>query len=284
MMTSAVINSYTHIRRAAEPLRLTLLLSAALTLTNCAPSRSSQAEQIYGQAVEAFSAKKIGAAKVLLDSIRNCYPDVPAVYRDARELYKAVAHYESERTIAFLDSMLQVCEAERQTLLKDMVIDDPEAPSPRYIAKSQQAFRSFDRCLVKASSDINGEFSLISVYTGEKAVHHNRFTARVGDEFVELPEMDELFRNEFSDGESVWETVRYTGHEAADVAKFIVVHQQDRVLVEMLGEKSRYLTYLTDVDKEAIAKVWSLSCSLRESRKIKGMIRSSRLEMTKQKM
>lgn len=283
-MTLAVISSFANISRVAEPFKLTLVLAATLSFGGCAPSRSSQAEQIYGQAVEAFSAKKIGTAKVLLDSIRNFYTDVPAVYRDARELSNAVAHYESERTISFLDSMLCACDAEQKILLKQMVVDDPDDPSPRYIAKSQQAYKTFDRCLLKATTDANGEFTIISVFTGPKSIHHNRFTVHVGEEFVELPDEGDLFRNEFSDDETVWETVRYSGQNAADVAKFIVQHQQDRILVEMLGEKSRYLTYLTDIDKEAIAQVWDLSRSLRESRKIKGMIRSSRLEMTKHRM
>ena len=256
------------------------LASVLLLMVRCAPSRQHQAEQVYACAVDAFSARKIGAAKTLLDSIHNHFVDVPDVYRDARELSRAVARYENERTIAFLDSMLFACDAEQQILLKLMVVDDPDAPSPRYISKTQQAYRTFNRSYVKAATDANGLFSLISVFTGDKSLHHDRFTISVGDEFVEMSQVsDAAYRNEFSDDERVWETVRYSGTEAAEAAKFIESHHQDRVAVDFIGSKAHFITYLTDADKDAIAHVWALSRSLRESRKIKGMIRKSRLEM-----
>ena len=133
---------------------------------------------------------------------------------------------------------------------------------------------------VKAATDANGLFSLISVFTGDKSLHHDRFTISVGDEFVEMSQVsDAAYRNEFSDDERVWETVRYSGTEAAEAAKFIESHHQDRVAVDFIGSKAHFITYLTDADKDAIAHVWALSRSLRESRKIKGMIRKSRLEM-----
>lgn len=257
---------------------------ASLSLASCAPSRQRQAQDVYAQAAEAFSAKKIGTAKALVDSIHNHYADIPAVYRDARELSKAVERFENERTIAFLDSMLFACDAEQQILLKLMVVDDPDAPSPRYIAKSQQSSRAFNRCYVKAATDVNGAFSLISVFTGEKAIHHDRFTLSVGDERVEMSAVtDDAYHNEFSDGESVWETLRYSGQEAAEAAKFIESRQEERIAVDFRGPKTHYLTYLTETDKEAVAHVWALSRSLRESRKIKGMIRMSRLEMKNMK-
>lgn len=269
-------------RNSHIALRLTTLALTALTLTCCAPSRQHQAEQIYAQAVEAFSAKKIGSAKTLLDSIHNHYVDVADVYRSARELSRAVARYENERTIAFLDSMLFACDAEQQILLKLMVVDDPDAPSPRYIAKSQQSYRTFNRCYVKATTDVNGAFSLISVFTGERAIHHDHFSLSVGEDRIEMsPVVDASYRNEFSDDEHVWETLRYSGHEAADAAKFIENNQDQRIALNFVGPKAHYVTYLTEADKEAVAHVWALSRSLRESRKIKGMIRMSRLEMKK---
>lgn len=271
-------------RNSISGLILVPFAIAALMLVSCEPNRRQQAEDVYAKAVDAFSAKKIGTAKALLDSIHNCFVDVPEVYRDARELSRAVARYENERTIAFLDSMLFACDAEQQILLKMMVVDDPDAPSPRYIAKSQQTYKTFNRSYVKAATDVNGAFSLISVFTGQKALHHDRFILSAGNETVEMsPVADAAYRNEFSDGEYVWETLRYSGHEAAEAAKFIESRQGQRIAVDFLGPKAHFMTFLTEADKEAVAHVWALSRSLRESRKIKGMIRMSRLEMKNMK-
>lgn len=270
--------------RHYAPLVLISLAATSLSLntTSCTPSRKQQAEHVYSTAVEAFSQKKIGEAKTLLDSIHNHYADVPVVYREARELSKAVSRYENERTISFLDSMLFACDSEQQILLKLMVVDDPDAPCPRYISKTQQAYKTFNRSYLKASTDANGLFAIISVYTGEKAIHHDYFTLRSGDEFVTMPTAtDGSSRNEFGDDEHVWETVRYSGQDAATAAKFVEAHHGDRISLELQGPKAHYVTYLLDADKDAIAHVWALSRSLRESRKIKSMIRASRLEMSK---
>lgn len=254
----------------------------ALSLASCAPSRQQQAEYIYSQAASAFSAKKIGTAKVLLDSLNNYYMDVPSVYRNAHDLSRAVKRYENERTISFLDSALSVCASQQTELLKTMVVEDPDNPSPRYIARSQQAYNSFSRCLLRAAADANGIFSLSSVFTGPKPIHHDHCILRSGDLYVEMsPVSDGSYNHTFTDGESVWETVMYPSDEAAAVAKFIEANQSERISVEYLGPKAHYVSYMTDVDKAAIVQVWSLSSSLRESRKIKSLIRSTRLEMTK---
>ncbi len=254
----------------------------ALSVASCAPSRQQQAENIYSQAASAFSARKIGTAKVLLDSLHTYYMDVPSVYREARDLSHAVGRYENERTMSFLDSTLSARDAEQKELMKAMVVEDPENPSPRYIARTQQAYNSFGRCLLRAATDANGVFSLSSVFTGPKAIHHDHCILRSGDLFVELsPVYDASYNHSFSDGENIWETVIYSSDEAAAVAKFIESNQSERIAVEYLGPSAHYISYMTDVDKEAVAQVWSLSCSLRESRKVKSLIRTTRLEMTK---
>lgn len=231
----------------------------ALSVASCSPGRQQQAEYVYSQAAAAFSARKIGTAKVLLDSLQNYYMDVPSVYRNAHDLSHAVARYENERTISFLDSALTVCGSEQNKLLKEMVVEDPDNPSPRYIARSQQAYNSFNRCLLRAATDANGVFSLNSVFTGPKPIHHDHCVLRSGDLFIELsPVSDATYNHSFSDGENVWETVIYQSDEAAAVAKFIDANQSERIAVEYLGAKAHYISYMTDVDKAAISQVLSL--------------------------
>ena len=103
---------------------------AALTFLSCSPSRKQQAEQIYDMAIDAFSAKKMGVAKSLVDSLKTSYADIPQVYREARDLEKIIARYEIERTVAFLDSSLEQAELAQRDLMKDMVVDDPDASVP----------------------------------------------------------------------------------------------------------------------------------------------------------
>lgn len=261
--------------------RQVMALSIPLLLLSCAPSRQELAESLYAEAVEAFSNKKMGEAKILLDSVKNFYADIPTVCREARDLGRLVIRYESERTLAFLDSSLAACEQRQQELLAPMAIDDAGAATPVYVAKVQQTWRAYDRCYLKAKTDANGHFSITSNYVGEKPIHHDHFEIKSGEQFVSMRHVDDgAFRNTFSNDEYVWETVRYEGHEAADVAKFISLYEGQRITVEYLGPKAHYVASMTEADKRAICQVWELSRSLRESRKIRSMIRSVRLEMT----
>jgi len=255
---------------------------AALTLLSCSPSRKQQAEQIYDMAIDAFSAKKMGVAKSLVDSLKTSYADIPQVYREARDLEKIIARYEIERTVAFLDSSLEQAELAQRDLMKDMVVDDPDASVPVYIARAQQAWRSFNRCYIKARTDANGLFSLSTNYVGELPIHHDHVEVRSGDDFLTLPVVsDGAFKNTFKNDEYVWETLRYEGQQAADLARFISNFQTERIAVDYCGSRSHYLSVMTEADKLAIQQVWNLSCSFRESRKIRSMLRSARIEMNR---
>ncbi len=261
--------------------RQVMTLSIPVLLLSCAPSRQEQAESLYAEAVEAFSNKKMGEAKVLLDSVKNYYSDIPTACREARDLGRLVVRYEGERTLAFLDSSLAACEQRLQEQMSSMAVDDANAPMPVYVAKVQQTWRAYGRCYLKAKTDANGHFSITSNYVGEKPIHHDHFEIKCGEQFVSMRQVDDgAFRNTFSNEEYVWETLRYEGHEAADVAKFISLYEGQRIVVEYLGPKAHYIASMTEADKKAICQVWELSRSLRESRKIRSLIRSVRLEMT----
>ena len=58
-----------------------LIILVALTSISCSPNRKQQAEHIYDEAIDAFSAKKMGVAKSLVDSLKTSYADIPHVYR-----------------------------------------------------------------------------------------------------------------------------------------------------------------------------------------------------------
>lgn len=267
-------------RKALLP-RLTAVAIAA-AVAACAPSRQEQAESIYGKAAQAFADKKMGQARSLLDSLRNHYADQPLALREGRDLLRLVNRYEAERTIAFLDSSLALCEATQRRLTKEMAAENPDAAVPTYMAKTQQAWRTFARCLLKARTDANGVFSLSSNYVGEAAIHHDHIVLRSGEQYLTTDKVaDGANSNTFRDDEHVWETLRYDGAEAANIAKFIVQNFEERIVVDYRGPRTHFASYMTDTDKTAIRQVWELSLALREGRKIRSMIRSARIEMSR---
>ncbi len=261
--------------------RSLFLISVFLLLAACAPSREKQATDIYDAAIEAFCQKKIGTAKLLIDSIQRYYVDVPNVYRDAKDLRKIVVKYERGRSVTYLDSMLAECEAKQKPLLKKMAIDDKYADIPVFVAQTQQTSRAFSRCYVRAMADAHGDFTISSNWVGPKAIHHNKVSISCNDQFFVSEQVEDEARNfSFSDGENIWEIVKYQGNDAADIAKFIYANVDNRVAVDFQGPKAHYTSVMTDVDKEAVANVWELSILLRESRTLKSQLRSIRQQMT----
>lgn len=261
--------------------RLTAVALAA-ALSACAPSRQEQAESIYGKAVQAFADKKTGQARALLDSLRGHYADQPLAHREARHLLRLVDRYEAERTIAFLDSSLEECEATRRRLVREMATENPDAAVPTYTAKTQQAWRTFARCLLKARTDANGVFSMSSNFVGEAAIHHDHVVLRCGEQYLTTAKVtDGAGSNTFRNDEYVWETLRYDGDEAANMAKFVVQNFEGRILVDYRGPRAHFASYMTETDKTAVRQVWELSLALREGRKIRSMIRSARIELSR---
>lgn len=265
-----------------RPIILAQTVVTMLMTPSCAPNRAKQAESIYDEAINAFSAKKTERAKMLIDSLRTYYADIPTTYHLARDLSRLICRYEAERTVAFLDSSLAVIEAKQREMLKEMAVDDPAASTPVYIAKGQLAWKSYNRCYLKARADANGLFSITSNFVGENAIHHDHIIVSCGDEYVKTTVVtDGVCKNSFTDDEYTWETLRYEGSDAADLARFIASNADNRIVVQYLGPRAHYVSVMTDVDKQAVSQVWELSCVLRESLRIRTMIRSARIEMTR---
>ncbi len=272
--------------RAPLFVRNTLVVSVCtlmmvLTATSCTQSRHGQAQELYDRAIQAFADKRMGQAKFLTDSIHKHYADVVDIYSQSRELRQRIVAYEGERTLAYLDSMLSVRQTEQKRLMELVVIDDAQATVPVYVAKTQQTRRAYNRSHLRATVDANGNFSISSNYTGERHIHHNSVTVSSNNEdFVRTAEVtDEAFVHEFDDDEQVWETVKYTGQEAATLATFICQNKDNYLRADYKGPRAHYILLMTDVDKQAVHDVWMLSRSLRETIKIRGMIRATRRDM-----
>lgn len=250
------------------------LFVALLSVAACGSSREDEAKALYDQACQAFDSDKLALAKVLSDSIRANYADVPLCFRNARELIKRIAQVESERTVAYLDSMLAAHQQVMADLADEVVIDDTAAVMPIYVAKSQMTRRAFDRSLLKASVDMNGHFFVSSNFTSDYQVHHDHVIVRAGEQFVETePVVASAFRHEFSDGEFFWESVKYSGDDAARLALFVIGNAQESITVDFRGARTHHVIYLTDTDKKAIADVWRFATSLSEANGIKEMLR-----------
>ncbi|MBQ3636058.1 MAG: hypothetical protein II951_10660 [Bacteroidales bacterium] len=251
-------------------------------VASCQPSKEERAKALYEQAVSAFTDHKTGLAKSLLDSITETYPEEYRVCKEASDMRRTVVTYEKRRTISYLDSVLAERQKEIEPLMKEVDIPDKHAATPVFVHVSQKRWRTFDRCHLRAFVEQNGTMYMSSNFVGEKALHHNRVKIESGESYIVTDTVtDAAFINSFTDGEMVWEVVRYRGDMAMAMAQFVANDIENHIYVSYLGEKARYRTLMTETDKKAIAHIWRLSQLLKESAMIKSKIRETRLSINK---
>lgn len=248
---------------------------ALAALAGCA-SRQDDATQLLTEAREACQAANYGRAKMLCDSLRAAYVDVPDVYKQARELAQTVSEAERARTCQFLDSTIAALEQRRDSIMQGMTLVDDKAPQPTYVARTQQFFRSFDRCLLRGTVDPAGGFSLTSNYTGEQHINHHHVRVKAGDALAEAAVVFDLaFNHQFESDDRVWEVVRYGPDDSDNLAKFVTAYANEHILVEFIGDKSRSRAWLTPTDKDAMRLEWALALTLRELTKAQSVKRET---------
>ncbi len=256
-----------------------LLIAALVALValsaGCSPSREEIAQRTLDDAVDAYINRKYTHAKILLDSVIYAFPENRKAVREARDLKRVVFRTEQERNLAFLDSLLQIREAEIAPYMSQFYIEDSKADMPIFVHKRQSAQSASERCYVRGYTDKNGTFYISSHYTGEGHIHHNRIRVSVGNDYVETDSVcNEALNHAFRSGEQVWEVVKYKGGDDNGAGEFIARHFEQRIGVVFVGEKVNYKIFLSDTDKRAIRETYYLSLLLRETIQIKSQIRN----------
>lgn len=255
-----------------------IFIALSGALSSCSPSREQMANETLEKAVELYTKRQYNSAKILLDSIIFTYPDLKQIVRSSKDMMNVVYLTEQERNLQFLDSLLNIREAEVEPLLKYFQEEDPQASNPILISKKQSVGSSFDRALVKAHTDRNGQFFISTHYTGTSPIHHYAVKAEV-DELYAISDTitDDALNHSFSDGNEYWETIRFKNSTDNGVGEFIASNADRKIRISFITPKGTgYKFLLTETDKQAISETYYLATLLRETIHIKGQIRNVR--------
>lgn len=258
-----------------------VMLSISGITTSCSPSREDLAKETFQKAVDLYTKHQYNSSKILLDSIIYSYPEMKAMVRKCKDMMKVVYHTEQERNLEFLDSLLSIRESEVAPIMKYFQEEDPDSPYSTIINKKQSIGRSFDRALIKAHTDKNGNFFISSHYTGDSPIHHYAIKAETGDIFAVSDTItDDALNHSFNDGGEFWETIRFRNASDNGVGEFIANHSDEKIRITLITPKgSGYKFMLTDSDKQAIRETYYLATLLRETIHIKGQIRNVRTSL-----
>ncbi|WP_278623541.1 hypothetical protein [Parabacteroides gordonii] len=238
---------------------------AAITLAACNQTEK-EAQARLNNARSMYERNEFFAAKSEIDSIRALYPKEYKVLKEGLTLMRQIELKETERTIAFCDSLLPIKIEEAEALKKGFNFEKDSVYEEigNYIWKQQTIERNVQRCYIRSGVNEKGEIYLASVFYGGAPINHTGIKVSTPDgQFAETATIayDGGVNYRFKDLGKTTEVVTYKGEKGLDAAKFISTNVKERIKAEYTGGKP-YTIYIADGDKKAIAATFDLATVL----------------------
>lgn len=255
------------------------------TLFSCSNVEKKAGEKLQA-AREAFERGDYSEAKIQIDSIKILYPKAFETRREGIGLMQQVELKEQEKTLVYLDSMLQEKQKEVDTIKKNYTFEkDAEYQKiGNYLHPSQVIEKNLHRSYLRFQVDETGAMSMTSIYCGPHNIHHLavKVTAPNGS-FAETPASKDSY--ETTDLDEKIEKADYKLGEDGNVIAFLNLNKDKNIRVHYLGERS-YATVMTPNDRKAVAAVYELAQLLSSITEIKKNMEEANLkiEFVKRKM
>jgi hypothetical protein len=213
-----------------------------------------------------YERNELIAAKNEIDSIRIHYPREVSVLKETLELMRQVELKETDRNIAYYDSLLPIRQEEFRAFNKGFVLekDSRFQDIGNYMVEKQTIERNVERSYIRCMVDEKGEISLASVYFGSRPINHTGIKVSIASglfaETASIP-YDGGVNYRFTDMGNTSEIVNYKGEKGIDAIKFIYSNARARIKVDYTGGKP-YGIYLDETDKKAVISIYELAAIL----------------------
>ncbi|WP_131925307.1 outer membrane protein assembly factor BamD [Prevotella heparinolytica] len=255
-----------------------LMMCLCCTLFSCNDTEKKAEEKLQA-ARNAFEQGNYNEAKILIDSIKTLYPKAFDVRRAGIGLMQEIELKEQERSLLYLDSMLQ---AKQQVFdaIKSKYIFEKEAEYQNighYLHPSQVIEKNLHRSFLRFQVDENGIMSMTSIYCGFRNIHHIAVKVIAPDgSFAETPASKDSY--ETTDlGEKI-EKADYKMGEDGNVMGFLYLNKDNNIKVQYQGERP-YSTAMSPTDREALADVHELAQLLSSISEIKKNMEEANLKI-----
>lgn len=242
-----------------------LLAITALLLSGC--GKTKEARAYLDEAQGLYENQHFEAAKLEIDSIRTLYPQEVDVLKDALVLMRLIERSQSERNIAFCDSLTPIRLQEAEQLKKGFVFEKDSVYDEigNYIWKQLTIERNVQRSYIRCGVDEKGVMYLASVYYGSRPLNHTGLKLSTPDgayaETIAVP-YDGGMNYRFKDEGNTTEVVTYKKEKCIDAVNFVYgAGDKIRIKAEYTGGTA-YTLYLSESDKQAIKATYDLSVVL----------------------
>mgnify|MGYP006909770046 CR=1 FL=1 len=224
-------------------------------------SDSKQAGALFQRAEMSFASGNYSLAKLQIDSIRNLYPKAVEVRKAGIRLMQEVDLHEQRKTLAYLDSMMQVKQAALDSIKDRFVFEKDTAyqETGNYFYPTQVVEKNIGRSFLRAQVNEQGEMLLTSIYCAGGNIHHTAVKVSVaGDLFAQTnPSPDSYETTDL--GRPIEKADYRVGKDDGGVAAFIVANQDKRRFsLEFIGDR-QYKTTMRADDVKAVVAVSDLA-------------------------
>lgn len=265
--------------------KVILLACLCCTLFSCEDVEKKAGEKLQA-AREAFELGNYNEAKILIDSIKMLYPKAFETRRAGIGLMQEVELKEQEKSLVYLDSMLQAKQKDFDAIKGKYTFEkDAEYQNiGNYLHPSQVIEKNLHRSFLRFQVDENGVMSMTSIYCGAHNIHHVAVNVTAPDgSFAETPAAKDSY--ETTDlGEKI-EKADFKLGEDGNVMGFLYLNKDKNIKVNYQGERPYSIT-MTAADRQALASVYELAQLLSSMTEIKKNMEEANLkiEFVKKKM
>lgn len=233
-------------------------LLALVTLAGCGDGGEKEAQIRLQKAEAALQQENFSEAKLQIDSIKVLYPKAFEARKQGIKLMQQVDLKEQGKTLVYLDSMMQVKQAQLDSIKANFVLEKDTAYQEigNWFYPTQVVEKNVGRSFLRGQVNELGEMSLTSIYCAGGQLNHTSVKVSVGDTFAETPMTNDSYVT--TDLGRVIEKADYKVGEDGGVVGFIVANQDKNIQLTFIGDKT-YRTAMQKTDRKAIAELTELA-------------------------
>ena len=234
------------------------VLLALTVLSGCGDCGEKEAQKRLQKAEIALQQDNFSDAKLQIDSIKVLYPKAFEARKQGIRLMQQVDLKEQQKTLVYLDSMMQVKQLQFDSIKGNFVLEKDTAYQEvgNWFYPTQIVEKNIGRSFLRAQVNELGEMSLTSIYCAGGKLNHTSVKVSVGETFAETPMAKDSYVT--TDLGRTIEKADYKVGEDGGVAGFIVANQDKNIQLQFVGDKT-YRTTLQKNDRKAIVELMVLS-------------------------
>lgn len=233
-------------------------LLALSVLAGCGDGGEKAAQLHLQKAEKALQMEMFSEAKSQIDSIKVMYPKAFEARKQGIKLMQQVDLKEQQKTLVYLDSAMQVKQAQFDSIKGNFVLEKDTAYQEigNWFYPTQVVEKNVGRSFLRGQVNELGEMSLTSIYCAGGQVNHTSVKVSVGDTFAETPMSNDSYTT--TDLGKTIEKADYKVGEDGGVVGFILTNQDKNIQLTFIGDKT-YRTAMQKNDRKAIVELAELA-------------------------